>query len=58
MTCKGYDPKAVKISKPVKTLAATIMDKHVRGAFIRSYVKIAQAEASQRTSRNSRKGDK
>lgn len=59
MTCKGYDPKAVKIGKPVKTLAATIMDKHARGAFIRSYVKIAEDEAHQRTNRNSRnKGDR
>ena len=45
MTCKGYDPKAVKIGKPVKTLAATILDRHQRGAFIRSYVKIAEDEA-------------
>jgi hypothetical protein len=59
MTCKGYDSKAVKIGKPVKTLAATIMDKHVRGAFIRSYVKIAEADANQRTNRNNRsKGDR
>jgi len=59
MTCKGYDSKAVKISKPVKTLAATIMDRNVRGAFIRSYVKIAQADANQRNNRNNRnKGDK
>jgi hypothetical protein len=58
MTCKGYDPKAVKIGKPVKTLAATIMDRHQRGAFIRSYVAIAEAEASQRTNRNSRKDKK
>jgi hypothetical protein len=41
MTCRGYDPKAVKIGKPVKAMAATYLDKHQRGAFIRSYVKIA-----------------
>lgn len=52
MTCKGYDPKAVKIGKPVKTLAATILDRHQRGAFIRSYVKIAEDEATQRTNRS------
>lgn len=52
----AYDPRAVKIGKPVKTLAATIMDKHARGAFIRSYVKIAEDEARQRGSRN--KGEK
>jgi hypothetical protein len=52
----GYDARAVKIGKPVKTLAATIMDKHARGAFIRSYVKIAEDDARQKGSRN--KGDK
>lgn len=40
----AYDARCVKISKPVKTLAATIMDKAKRRAFIRSYVKIAEAE--------------
>jgi hypothetical protein len=48
----AYDAKAVKIGKPVKTLAATIMDKAARGAFIRSYVKIAEADANQRNNRN------
>jgi hypothetical protein len=52
MTCRGYDSKAVKIGKPVKTLAATIMDKHVRAAFVASYVKIAQDDARQKGSRN------
>jgi hypothetical protein len=42
--CNGYDPKAVKIGKPIKTLAATIKDKHKRKAFIRSYVKIAEEQ--------------
>jgi hypothetical protein len=51
----AYDPRAVKIGKSVKTLAATIMDKHQRGAFIRSYVKIAEDDARQRTNRNNRK---
>lgn len=48
----GYDSRAVKIGKPVKTLAATIMDKNQRGAFIRSYVKIAEDDARQKGSRN------
>jgi len=48
----AYDPRAVKVGKPVKTLAATIMDKHARGAFIRSYVKIAESESHQRSNRN------
>ena len=54
--CNGYDSRAVKIGKPVKALAATITDKHARGAFIRSYVKIAEDDMRQRTSRN--RGDK
>ena len=44
MTCKGYDPKSVKISKPVKRLADRILDPHKRGAFIRDYVRIAESE--------------
>ena len=42
MTCRGYDSKAVKVSKSVKRMASTIRDVHVRGAFIRSYVVIEQ----------------
>ena len=56
MTCRGYDPKAVKVGKPVKALAATILDNHLRGAFIRSYVEILEGESRQRVSRN--KGEK
>jgi hypothetical protein len=44
MTCRGYDPNAVKISKSVKRAAALIMDSHQRGEFIRSFVKIAEGE--------------
>jgi hypothetical protein len=42
MTCRGYDPKAVKVGKLVKIAAATILDPHKRGAFFRSYAKVAQ----------------
>ena len=52
----AYDPRAVNIGKPVKTLAATYLDKGQRRAFIRSYVKIAETDARQKGSRN--KGDK
>ena len=45
MTCRGYSPKAVKITKAIKRRASTIRDNHVRGAFIRSFVAIAQAES-------------
>ena len=39
MTCKGYDSKAVKISKEVKRAAAQITDNHARGAFIKAYTR-------------------
>lgn len=51
MTCRGYDPKAVKVPKSVKVRASTIRDVHTRGAFIRSYVAILESE-----SRGARKG--
>lgn len=44
MTCRGYDAKAVKISKAIKRRAATIRDNHTRGDFIRSFVAIARTE--------------
>jgi hypothetical protein len=44
MTCRGYDPKAVKVGKPVKALAATYLNKDQRRAFIKSYVKILESE--------------
>jgi hypothetical protein len=55
MTCRGYDPRAVKIGKPVKVLAATVLDNHERGAFIRSYVKVVRDNAQQRDSRREKK---
>jgi len=45
MTCRGYSPKAVKIPKAIKRRADTIRDAHIRGAFIRSFVEIAQSES-------------
>jgi hypothetical protein len=44
MTCRGYDPKAVKVGKLVKISAATIRDPHKRGAFFRSYVRILEEQ--------------
>jgi hypothetical protein len=44
MTCRGYDPKAVKLPSLVKMAASTIINKHQRGAFLRSYVEIAKSE--------------
>lgn len=45
MTCRGYDPKAVKIGSLVKMAASTILDNTQRKAYIRSFVKIAEGEA-------------
>jgi hypothetical protein len=53
MSCRGYDPKAVKVSKTVKRMASTIRDNHVRGAYIRSFVEIAESQ-----SRGARKDSK
>ena len=45
MTCRGYDAKAVKVSKTIKRAAAKIMDNHKRGAFIRSFVEIERSNS-------------
>ena len=45
MACKGYDSKAVKISKPVKRTAATIINAHERGEFIRFYIDATKSAA-------------
>ena len=44
MTCRGYDPKAVKLPQSVKSVASTIVDNQQRGAFIRSYVRILEEQ--------------
>ncbi len=44
MTCRGYDPKAVKIGSLIKMAGSTILDKDQRRSHIRSYVKIAESE--------------
>ena len=53
MTCRGYDPKAVKVGSLVKMAASTILDKNAKRAFIRSYVKISESES--RTSNRDKK---
>lgn len=45
MTCRGYDPKAVKLGSLVKMAAATILDKAQRRAYLRSFTKIAESES-------------
>jgi hypothetical protein len=51
----AYDPRATKISKSVKRVAATITDKAKRRDFIRGFV---QAEQANLRASLSRKRDK
>ena len=37
MTCRGYDPKAIKLPSLVKMASARILDAHERGRFIRAH---------------------
>lgn len=55
MTCRGYDPKAVKLGKLVKIASATILDSHKRGAFLRSFTQVAESDARQKGSRRESK---
>lgn len=49
MTCRGYDPKAIKVPKAIKREAANYTDAHQRGLIIRSYVKILEDNNRQRS---------
>jgi len=51
MTCRGYDPKAVKLGKPIQRLAATIRDKNERGYFIKMFVDVLKEDAKSKNSR-------
>jgi hypothetical protein len=51
----AYDPRAVKVSKSVKRVAATITDKAQRRSFIKGY---AEAEANNARASSSRRRDK
>ena len=50
----AYDPRAVKISKSIKRVASTYINKAERRAFIKSYVRILESDSSQRSSRRPR----
>ena len=54
----AYDPRAVKVSKSIKRVASTYINKAERRAFIKSYVRILEADSSQRTNRRSRSDSK
>lgn len=47
----GYDPKATKVSKSVKRVAATILDNQQRREFIRGYVNAERANLNYRAPR-------
>ena len=51
----AYDPRATKVSKSVKRIAATMTDAHKRLDFIRGFV---QAEQANQRASLSRKRDK
>ena len=51
----SYDPRAVKVSKSVKRVAATMTDKAQRRSFIKGY---ADAEAANARQSLNRKRDK
>ena len=51
MTCWGYDPKTVKVTKLMKIAAAHIVDKHARGRLIRSYVQVLEEQSRGRGAR-------
>jgi len=51
----AYDPRATKVSKSVKRVAATILDNQKRREFIRGYV---AAERANLNHKSFRKGSK
>lgn len=53
----AYDSKSVNLSKTVKRVAALILDKHARGAFIKLHIKNLENETHTRNSRNRSRGE-
>ena len=51
----SYDPRAVKVSKSVKRIAATMTDAHKRRDFIKGYARVEETLARTRSTRT--KGD-
>lgn len=52
MACTGYSPKAVNVPKSVKRIAATILDAHERGEFLRRYVGLIRDNANFKSARS------
>lgn len=53
----AYDPRAVKVSKSVKRVAATMTDRAQRRSFIKGYVEAEAANARQSLSRKRDKAE-
>lgn len=53
----SYDPRAVKVSKSVKRVAATMTDKAQRRSFIKGYARAEEALARQSQSRRRDKAE-
>jgi hypothetical protein len=48
----SYDPRAVKVSKSVKRVAATMTDKKQRRDYIRGFAQAEAVNSRMKTSRN------
>jgi len=48
MTCRGYDPKAIKLPKTIKRMAANYVNDHERGAYIKSWAKVVEEQQRNR----------
>ena len=52
MACTGYSSKAIRLDKSTKRIAATILDAHERGAFIRRNIDVIRANNAARSQRS------
>ena len=52
MACTGYSPKAIKLDKSTKRVAATILDAHARGEFIRRSIDVIRVNNAARSQRS------
>ena len=50
----GYDPRATKVSKSVKRIAATMTDKNLRRSLIKSYAEAERSALASKGARNKR----
>ena len=50
----GYDPRATKVSKSVKRIAATMTDKNLRRSLIKGYAEAEHSALAGKGARNKR----